>query len=131
VHYIVERVHKTDPFGEIIDSSKRAGNEPGRAQAYTLARQLGKRYPDQIIFINKVISRDETQIAAIVNATPEVIAKYPAAEVILNKKLSKAQIAFDDMVSSHMAVNNSTREVALKEVQRILAENTQVVETGS
>lgn len=129
MHYIVERVHKTDPFGEIIDSSRRAGNEPGRAQAYSMARQLGKRYPDQIIFVTQIISREEIKVLAVVNATPEVTAKYPGAE-ILDKKMSKHQKLFDDLVISHMTVNHSSREVAIKEVCRILSENTQVVETG-
>lgn len=130
MHYIVERVHKSDPFGDIIDSSRRAGNEPGRAQAYTMARQFGKRYPEQIIFVTQVISREEIKVIAIVNSTPEVTAKYPDAEVIKDRKQSKHQQYFDDMVKSHMTVNNSSREVAIKEVCRILAENTQV-ETGS
>lgn len=129
MHYIVERVHKTDPFGEIIDSSRRAGNEPGRAQAYSMARQLGKRYPEQIIFVTQVISREEIKVLAVVNTTPEVTAKYPDAEVI-DKRLSKHQKFFDDLVISHMTVNHSSREVAIKEVCKTLAENTQVVETG-
>lgn len=64
MHYTIERINEA---GEILDSSKRAGNEPGKAQSFTLARQLGKRFPTDTILVTEIISKHEENIIAVYN----------------------------------------------------------------
>jgi len=82
MHYTIERTRKEEPFGDILDSCRRAGNDPGKAQAFALARSLGRKYPDCTIFVNEVLSRDDENIVAVVNANDDVREKYPEIEYL-------------------------------------------------
>lgn len=102
MHYTIERTRKDEPFGDILDSNRRAGNEPGKAQAFALARQLGRKHPDSTIFVNEVISRDEENIIAVVNANAEVMEKYPDIEYLDTKKRHKLLKFFQEAVQEEV-----------------------------
>lgn len=86
MHYTIERTRKDEPFGDILDSNRRAGNEAGKAQAFALARTLGRKYPDSTIFVNEVISRDDENVIAAINANADVKEKYPKIEYLEDTK---------------------------------------------
>jgi len=121
MHYTIERTSKKAPFGDILESNRRAGNEPGKAQAYALARQLGKDHPDCTIFVNEVISRDEENIIAVVNANDDVKAKYPDIEYLDIKRFQKLLKAFKESLEGEIARGSTERE-ARESIYKLLTE---------
>lgn len=88
MHYIIEVVNKDEPFGDILETMRRAGNPTGKAQAFTLARQLGKVHTENTIFVNEIVSRDEELLVAAYNANDDVKEKYPQIEYLDLPKLN-------------------------------------------
>lgn len=96
MHYTIERTDKKEPFGDILESYRRAGNEPGKAQAFALARQLGKTHPDCTIFVNEVVGRDAENIIAVVNANDDVKRQYTDIEYLDIKQYHKLVKSFQE-----------------------------------
>jgi hypothetical protein len=111
MHYTIERVNKDEPFGDILDSMRRAGNDPGKAQAFALARQLAVKHPDSTVFVNEVISRDEENIIAAVNANDDVRSKYPEIEYLDMKKYKTLEKQFLGTVSREIGKGRDPFEV--------------------
>lgn len=89
MHYEIETVTKNDPLGEIIHSSRRAGNATGKAQAYNLARRLGAESNEHTILITEVHSREDRRITAAFNPNEQLRADFPSLEVVSNKRYNR------------------------------------------
>lgn len=117
MHYTIERVNKDEPFGPILDSMRRAGNEPGKAQAFALARQLGKKHPEDTIFVNEILGRDEDIIVAVVNANDDIKFRYPDIDYLDKKKHAKLQKLFLETLNEEVKKGLTTgaaREVVIQ-----------------
>lgn len=102
MHYTIERTRKDEPFGDILESNRRAGNDPGKAQAFALARSLGRKHPDCTIFVNEVLNRDDENIIAAVNANEDVRREYPDLEYLDMKHHQKLIELFRKTISDEV-----------------------------
>jgi hypothetical protein len=121
MHYTIERTRKDEPFGDILESYRRAGNEAGKAQAFAVARQLTRKHPDSTAFVNEVTGRDDERIIAVSNANSQVKEQLPEIEYLDKKKHAKLFTAFAASVKEEMK-SGIPEDEARESVIRILQE---------
>lgn len=123
MHYTIERIDKVTC--EIKSSSRRAGNDPGLAQALNLGRRLNKQHPEDTILITAIHGKDkEEQVIAVANPYELLEAQIDPQVVRLDqKKLTTLQKQFQKALEERMTGNGETE---LEAKGRLLEELAQV-----